>query len=441
MDRRLFLAGAAGVGLAASLGLPAFALPPMQPLDLEDAAAEAWIYGVMLIENAQSRSNTAPVPPNTLIHAYELTTVKTQWVTTPNNDTLYSRAWIDLNGGPVTLEMPASGDRYVSYAFMDMYGTNFAILGSRTTGNEARKVTLVGPLDKTSDKLAIRSPTPWVWLLIRTLIDGEGDRPVANALQNRMKLTAPKRPAPKDFAKRDAAWDTYFASVQALLIENPPPAEDMAFFQRVKKLGLGAAGGFDAKRFSAADIAKIETGIAKGRAAVIGKRSGNVRGGWMYPRSNLGDFKQDYLFRAQVAVGGLAALTLVEATYLRPVYSDGGFLWPSDRPWMLRFEKDNLPPVDAFWSLTAYERTDTGAFYFFDNPISRYAIGDRTPGLKYGADGSLEIYIQRNDPGGAKSSNWLPSPPAKPLALNMRFYLPKSPVLDGTYTMPAIVAG
>ena len=95
----------------------------------------------------------------------------------------------------------------------------------------------------------------------------------------------------------------------------------------------------------------------------------------------------------------------------------------------------------AFWSLTAYERTEAGAFYFFDNPINRYAIGDRTPGLKYGADGSLEIYIQRNDPGGAKSSNWLPAPSSKPLALNMRFYLPKSPVLDGTYVMPAIVAG
>jgi len=196
MDRRLFLAGAAGVGLIMGPGGGAFALPAAAPLDLEDAAAEAWIYGVMLIENAQSRSSAAPAPPNTLIHAYELTTVKTQWVTTPNNDTLYSRAWIDLNGGPVTLEMPASGERYVSYAFMDMYGTNFAILGARTTGREARKVTLVGPLDKTTDKLAIRSPTPWVWLLIRTLIDGEADRPAANGLQNRMNLTGPKRPPP-----------------------------------------------------------------------------------------------------------------------------------------------------------------------------------------------------------------------------------------------------
>lgn len=446
MNRRLFLASAAIAGLAACATQPgvmtSHAAPTTGPgaLDLESAAMEAWIYGVMLIENANARWMTE-APTNTLLHAYELTTVETQFVTTPNNDTLYSRAWIDLDGGPVTLHMPAAGKRYVSYAFMDMYGTNFAILGTRTTGNEARSVTLVGPHAATSDPLAIRSPTRWVWLLIRTLIDGEADRPAANAIQNAMRFDAPSRPKAPQYATRDAKWDQYFASVQALLIENPPPFEDMIFFDRISRLGLGPLGGFNAAGFSAAEIAQIESGIAKGKAAVIGRRSGNIRNGWMYPRANLGAFGTDYLFRAQVAVGGLAALTREEATYLRPVYTDGGFLWPSEKPWVLRFEKGNMPPVDAFWSLTAYERTDGGAFYFFNNPINRFAIGDRTPGLKYGADGSLEIYIQRTDPGGAKSSNWLPAPPSRPLALNMRFYLPKAQMLDGLYTMPALIPG
>ena len=450
MDRRLFLMGAAGLGLAACttrpsalIGWPALT-PGADALDLEAAAAEAWIYGVMLIENAGSRSDfnaKTGTPPNVLQHYRELTTVETQDITTPNNDTLYSRAWIDLDAGPVTLHIPESGDRYVSYAFMDMYGTNFAILGTRTTGGAARRVTLVGPKDTSQDPLAMRSPTRWVWLLIRTLIEGEADRAAANALQDEMKLIANPASAAPVYAKRDAPWDQFLGSLQALLAENPPPASDLAFFARVARLGLGPTSGFDASKFSAAEIAQIQSGLAKGRAAVIGKRSGNVRNGWMYPRSNLGAFGQDYLFRAQVAVGGLAALTLVEATYLRPVYSDGGFLWPSEKPWVLRFEKDNLPPVDAFWSLTAYERTDGGAFYFFNNPINRYAIGDRTPGLKFGADGSLEIYIQRNDPGGAKSSNWLPAPPSKPMALSMRLYLPKTQVLDGLYTIPALVPG
>ncbi|MEI7933303.1 MAG: DUF1254 domain-containing protein, partial [Alphaproteobacteria bacterium] len=144
--------------------------------DLETAAEQAWIYGVMLIENANARKNSlALVPPNQLRHARELTTPKTQSVTAPNNDTLYSRAWIDLNGGPVTLSMPKTGSRYISYHFMDMYGNSFAILGTRTTGGEAHRVTLVGPRHNTTDPLAVRSPTPWVWLLIRTLIDGDED--------------------------------------------------------------------------------------------------------------------------------------------------------------------------------------------------------------------------------------------------------------------------
>ena len=450
MDRRLFLMGAAGLGLSACTTRPGDVIswpaltPAADALDLEAAAAEAWIYGVMLIENAGSRSDfnaKTGTPPNVLHHYRELTTVETQDVTTPNNDTLYSRAWIDLDAGPVTLHMPESGGRYVSYAFMDMYGTNFAILGTRTTGGAARRVTLVGPKDASTDPLALRSPTRWVWLLIRTLIEGGADRAAANALQDQMKLTANPAPAAPIYAKRDAPWEQFLGSVQALLAENPPPASDLAFFARVARLGLGPTSGFDASKFSPAEIAQIQSGLAKGRAAVIGKRSGNVRNGWMYPRSNLGAFGQDYLFRAQVAVGGLAALTLVEATYLRPVYNDGGFLWPSEKPWVLRFEKDNLPPVNAFWSLTAYERTEGGAFYFFNNPINRYAIGDRTPGLKFGADGSLEIYIQRNDPGGAKSSNWLPAPPSKPMALSMRLYLPKTQVLDGLYTMPALAPG
>src|SRR5262249_17454846 len=156
--------------------------------DLEAAAFEAWIYGIMLIENAGARTTALQGGQvNRLIHARELTTLKTQFVTTPNNDTLYSRAWIDLDGGPVTLDMPAAGDRYVSYAFMDMYGTNFAILGTRTTGGGARRVTLVGPKDKTADPMAIRSPTRWVWLLIRVLVDGEADLKAANAVQDAIR--------------------------------------------------------------------------------------------------------------------------------------------------------------------------------------------------------------------------------------------------------------
>lgn len=446
MNRRLFLASAAMTGLAACATGPASPLliaPGAEALDLEAAATEAWLYSVMLIENAGSRTDAMKdMAVNQLVHARALTTVKTQFVTTPNNDTLYSRAWIDLDGGPVTLHMPASAKRYVSYAFMDMYGNNFAILGTRTTGGEAHTVTLIGPTASTTDPFALRSPTPWVWLLIRTLIDGDADLPGANALQDAMWLKAPARPRPPAYAARNASWQDFFSSAQALLAENPPPVSDLAFFQRVARLGLGSASGFNASKFSAADATKIEAGIARAKTIVASQRAGAIRNGWVYPRAALGDFGQEYAYRAQVAIGGLAALTPVEAMYMRPVTADPAG-HASDRNWVLHFTKEQLPPVtdNGFWSLTSYVRTPDGQNFFFDNPINRYAIGDRSPGLKYGADGSLTLYIQRDDPGGERSSNWLPAPPNGPVTLVMRTYLPKPALIDGQYALPALTSG
>ena len=437
MNRRGLLAGGAGLLLAQGLASRAAARGDA----LATAAEQAWIYGVMLIENANARKNSlALVPANQLRHARVLTTPATQSVTAPNNDTLYSRAWIDLNGGPVTLDLPKTGSRYLSYHFMDMYGNSFAILGTRTTGGEAHRVTLVGPMQETSDPLAVRSPTPWVWLLIRTLIDGDEDLPAANAIQDGIKLTAPARPAPAATATRDRPWNEFFGSVQSLLIENPPPATDIAFFDKIAPLGLKPGGGFDASRFSAADVTRIQTGIMRARQAVNGQRAGQIVQGWVYPKATLGDFGQDYFYRAQVAIAGLAALTPAEAMYMRPVPPDGGQNLDASKPLALRFAKGQAPAVNAFWSLTAYARTPEGQSFFFDNPINRYAIGDRTKGLKYASDGSLEIIISRTDPGGARSSNWLPAPPNAPMGLSLRAYLPKPEFYEGTYRLPALVA-
>ena len=441
MDRRQFLTASTAAGIAAACPRFAGAVALDQPLTLEQAAAEAWIYGLMLIENAQARQVALDKHrSNELIHAQRLTTPATQSVTTPNNDTLYSRVWLDLSAGPITLTMPEVGERYVSYAFMDMYGNNFAVLGSRTTGGGAAKVTIVGPEAATTDPLAVRSPTRWSWLLIRLLIDDEADRAAANTIQGRMKIEGPSLPKPAAFATRRAAWPEYFESVQRLLIENPPPVSDLAFFRRVAALGLGPKGGFDAKKFSSAEGKAIEAGVASGRMRLSGGRAGRIAGGWVYPKSSIGNFGQDYLFRAQVALGGLAALPPVEAMYMRPVASDGGNHLSSATDWLLHFDAGQLPPVDAFWSLTMYQVTPEGQYFFFDNPIDRYAIGDRTRGLQRGADGSLDIWISRNNPGGERAANWLPAPSTDKFGLSLRAYLPKFELLDGRYLLPAVVA-
>lgn len=437
MKRRQILAAASVLPLVSPRRLFAASGSP-----LATAATKAWIYGLALIENAAAREKfLRSARPNTMLHVRGLTTPANQFVTTPNNDTLYSSCWIDLSKGPVRITLPATGARYGSVALMDMFTNNFAVLGTRTTGNDGGTFILVGPAQHSDDPLALRSPTPWVWMLVRVLVDGEADLPVAIALQDRFMVKGPATAGPiHSPTNREAPWAEYFASVQALLIENPPPVTDDRLFDEIAPLGLGPRGGFNASRFSPAQRAEIAAGVAEAKALVKAVRQGRVSGGWAYPKANLGDFGQDYFYRAQVAVGGLAALPNAEAMYMRPVNDRGSIPFDSARDWVLRLPADKLPPIDGFWSLTMYKMTDDGQFFFFDNPVARYAIGDRTPGLVRDRAGGLDIYLTRRDPGPSRRANWLPSPPDEPFGVVFRAYLPQAQLIDGGYALPPLQA-
>lgn len=437
MQRRQLLTGwAAAAAMGPITGMSAEPKPSLQA-----AARDAWLYGLPLIEMAGARAQALKGQlPNVMVQTRSLITVQTQSVTTPNNDTLYARAWIDLGKGPVTLTLPRSEARYLSVALMDMYSNNFVVLGTRTTGPAGGTFTLVGPNDAASaGPQVLRSPTPWVWLLVRTLVDGEADLAAANAVQDGVTLKGPRSEAPPVLAHRNAPWAHYFAAVQALLSENPPPGTDLAWLRTFEPLGIQVGGSFNAERFSPAEAAQIEAGVAEARAALRSRRRpGPLHDGWVYPKPNLGEFGQDYLYRAQVAMGGLAALPPAEAMYMRPVSADGAVVFDSARRYRLRFAADKLPPVHAFWSLTMYEATPEGQAFFTPNAINRYAIGDRTPGLAKGADGSLEIWMSRDDPGEGRRANWLPLPVDKPFTMVFRAYLPKEELLQGGYRLPPL---
>jgi hypothetical protein len=204
-------------------------------------------------------------------------------------------------------------------------------------------------------------------------------------------------------------------------------------------LGLGSSG-FDAARFSDAEAAEIEAGVADAMALARGAGfAGRKVGQWLYPAPNTGNFFQDYLTRARIAVAGLAALPPREATYLAAIPPEGR-VFDGPGPWRLRFAIDQLPQVDAFWSMTMYEAQQDGAFFLTDNPIGRYTLGDRTPGLVYGANGSLEVCISRTDPGDARRPNWLPAPADKPFMVILRAYLPGADIVAQTCVLPAIEA-
>ena len=213
------------LALTALAPVTAFGAPP----SLREAARDAWLYALPLIETAGARTEAMRLaPPNRIVGATALTTVDTQWVTTPNNDTLYARAWLDLASGPVTVTLPPSGDRYLSVALMDMYSNNFAVLGTRTTGRDGAVVTLAHPAAAVREPLTLRAPTRWVWLLARTLVDGPRDLPAAVEVQSRIAVAGNPAPVPPKQAERNAPWAAYFASAQALLDESPPPPTDLA---------------------------------------------------------------------------------------------------------------------------------------------------------------------------------------------------------------------
>ncbi|MBL8556686.1 MAG: DUF1254 domain-containing protein [Phenylobacterium sp.] len=440
MNRREALALLAVIGAAPAAR--AFAAAG----DLTSAAREAWLYGLPLIEMATTRARalrgdgTIGGALNAFRHARELADDKSRGVTSPNNDTLYSSAWMDLTRGPLTLTIPATGARYISVAGMSMYTDNDFILGTRTTGGSGGTYTIVGPGQAGSGPNVVRLSTPHGWLLARTLVDGPGDLPAVRKVQDALLLKGPATPPPPVYATRAAPAPDYFASVARLLAADPPPATDGVLFARIAPLGLTARGGFDASRLDAAAIAQVEAGVAEARAALQGLRPGAAVQGWTYPAARLGFYGQDYGFRAAVSLAGLAALTPAEAMYMNPV-ADRGRMFAGAGPYRLHFAADRMPAVNGFWSLTMYQATPDGQFFLVPNAIDRFSIGDRTPGLKKNADGSLDIWIARADPGGERSSNWLPAPAEGPFTLSFRAYLPKPDLMDGRYRVPAIQPG
>ena len=410
--------------------------------ELEDAAREAWLYTLPLIEVATTRSRGQALghAMGVFAHVPRLANHRHRAVTTPNNDTLYSTAQVDLSAGPVTITLPATGERYFSLALMDAYTNNFAILGTRTTGPDGGTYRLIGPREADSGgATVVRAPTDHVWALARILVDGPHDLDAAREAQTGLSMQGPAAPAPGPFASRSASWADYFASAATLMAANPPPATDLGLLRRIAPLGL--QDGFDAARFTPAQVAEIEAGVAQARAEARkgGLGGASFIGGWSYPSARLGDFDQDYAYRAAVALSGLAALPPAEAMYMRAEGNLPGDLFDGTRAWRLHFPADGHLPVNSFWSLSLYEATEDGQFFFTDNPLSRYAIGDRTPGLTHNADGSLDIWMGHEDPGPDRRPNWLPAP-AGPFALFMRAYLPKPALLDGEFRLPEIVA-
>ena len=314
MNRREFLYAAA----ASALLTRHTAFASETDIDLKAIAREAYLYTLPLIEMEATRVQFLARGPseNAIYGQRRLSDHTSRSVTSPNNDTLYATAWLDLAQGPVTITLPDLGKRYFSLQLMDFYSNSFAVLGTRTTGSGAATFTLIGPADAStpSQTNVVRAPTSKVWALARTLVDGPDDLAATLAVQNGVTIAGPKtdpgkiEPAAAKEWPMNAPWQAYFTEANRLLAAQRPPATDLAVMRRIAPLGLGPS--FAPTQFGTAEQAAIEAGIKEARAIVIDPTFRGVAvDGWYYPGASLGNFGQDYIARAIVARTGLAAST------------------------------------------------------------------------------------------------------------------------------------
>jgi hypothetical protein len=432
-------------------------------------AAEVYIYGYPLVYDLQEVANfvegagSFPVqaPYNSFGYARRLLGPETKFVS-PNNDTLYVIAMMDVRQGPVVLHVPDTHDRYYVLQFIDAWSNNFAYIGRRATGTAEASFLLTDPAydGPVPDGMTVlQAPTGVFTIGGRVQVDGDADLPAVHALQDQFTLTplaggaSPGQvtgvPKPDPQVGDDLRWWEQF---RVALAAFPPPQADAPFVALAERFGATAA----ESPYVDPDPELVElltAGHQAGQAKIeeLGKAGGDAAGGWTSamhifdynldhlgpgtidaPEWKISDRPKAYVTRAVAARAGLWGNHGYEADY--------AFVWtdhdgqPLDGANRYELRLEQPPPVDAFWSLTMYDVPD---FYLVANPIDRYSIGDRTPGLKTANDGSVTISMQTDSPGPGKESNWLPTPQGRFRPI-LRMYQPQKAILDGTYVLPPV---
>lgn len=410
-----------------------------------DAFERAFYYGFPLFEFARIEQERAgaidgrPGRLNTIVHRAQLLDHTSQVVTAPNNDTIYSSSFLELSGGPVEIDAPGSAERYFSIAFMQAFTDVFAYIGTRATRGQGGRYRIIGPgqnVPVPSGVTAIRAPTNDVWMLMRTLVDGPADLDAARAFQAQLTMTTrPERPAARGYTvtARDVNDPANFlALVNEVIVRSPGGGGE------IRRAPHFAAQGIGAGQPSAEQLERWQEAIPAGLAALRERFQFRdlIVDGWSYQPPGIADFGENDQLRASVALGGIAALGEQEAMYFHSNFDAEGQRLAGDRRYRWHVPPGGVP-VDAFWSLSLYTVTPEGRYFFAENPINRYSIGDRTPGLIVEPDGSIEIAIQRDRPDGAIAANWLPAPQG-PMRLALRAYLPREELRRRTWRVPAL---
>jgi len=448
-----------------------------------DIATLAYIWGYSLVSwirpiDFATNPNSPPISPahgplNVFHHFRELANASVHNVVSPNADTLYSIARVDLKNGPLVLQVPPISDRYYVLQFIDAYTNNFFYVGTRTNTTSGGSYLITGPTwngtAATSTiegmKEIIKSPTNTMVIAARILVKSPEDVSNLRALQDKLVLSplsvvqdsdnasttstttssildtasSSQPPQPPEPAFIPKTGIKIYDEIGKDMANNPPPQNQSNLVAKFKTIGIGPGLKPSETTANSNNTIKqaLENGITNGEKIIDAKANslGTVTNGWVM-NLQTGDFGTDYLLRAAIAKTLLGANSAKEAVYPYTYVDNEGKNLTGTNKYVIHFDKDKIPPVktNGFWSISMYNSKR----FFVDNPMNRYTISDRTPGLKYNSDGSLDVYIQHDNPGKDKESNWLPAPSNSTFNLTLRMYIPQEQVLNGQYQIPPV---
>lgn len=451
LDRRAFTRLAAALGGLAALGAHAAD-------SVQDSASAVYVWGYPMVDmyailRGQALDRSSPefkAPLNAIGHARQVTTPDDRLVIAPNVDTPYSHAWLDLRAEPVVFTLPAfERERYVSLQLFDLYTWITGYVSPRTNGQAGGDFLIAGPGWQGEVPKGIRgvfrSTTTLALGMVRTQLFDSADLPRVHALQDGMKVRTLSaylgRPAPAAQPipallpelnlRREPTSTRFFEVLNWMLAFMPVLPEEAALRRRFEALGLGA-GKPEAAQAGAASSSVLE-GMKQGLGQMV-ERARRVRSSAEIfgSREFLGN---DYLARAVGAMLGILGNAGEEYLGVGWQADVKGQAFDGRKSYRIRFAPGQLPPVDAFWSITVY----TQERLLYANALRRYVVNTpMLPRLQRDADGSITLYVQHTSPGTALEANWLPVP-ATPFGLTFRTYLPRAEIRNGGWLAPPVV--
>ncbi|MEX5581262.1 DUF1254 domain-containing protein [Pseudomonas lurida] len=434
------------------------------PDEARAIAKEAYLYGVPVVEMYKRLYTQAvdkgganyKAPFNHIGNTAQVFTPKDTAFATPNADTPYSFVWMDLRSEPLVLTLPKIEDnRYYSVQLIDLYTHNLAYLGTRSTGNNGGHYMIAGPDWKGQQPVdvdrVIYSESTIAYALYRTQLFDEKDLNKVKQIQNGYKVQslssyvkqaapakAPKIEWPKPTATMTEG-PQLFRYLNFMLAFAVPQDSEKDLLARFAKIGIAPGAPFKVNQLTAEQRKALDAGIADARAEYSAFKKDKIDTHQVSSNDLYGNrdrLQNNYLYRFAGAELGIFGNSASEAVNLRyTLDSEGKPANGARHSYTVHFAKDQLPPTDAFWSLTMY---DAKTRLLVPNHKKRYLINSQMlDKLKRDADGGLTLALQHHEPPKDEQSNWLPAPPG-PFYAVLRIYLPKPEVVNGQWNLPPL---